>query len=282
MTLLTQINWLIPELPPGAQRIARAILADAPTVASQTSTELAILAGCSQSAVVKFCQRMKFKGFPEFQAALRRQLYETPRAEASLHNHIATNDSLAIMALKLADEKRQSIEDTTRQLDLEAVAKVVEMLHQASRVQIIGLGGSGLVARDLGYKLQKIGLSTSVESDHHVQITVAQTLKSGDVQIALSFSGERKDMLVAAKVARDKGALVVAITGNATSRLARIADVVLEIVADENTWRSSAISSRSAQNTVTDLLFLALLQKREHQARQLVEHARVMINSLDD
>ena len=60
-----------------------------------------------------------------------------------------------------------------------------------------------------------------------------------------------------------------------------MADYVLETVAEENEWRSSSISSRTAQNTVTDLLFMALLQRREEQARQLVINARTMINSTD-
>ncbi len=60
-----------------------------------------------------------------------------------------------------------------------------------------------LVARDLSYKLQKIGITTLIETDHHVQISVAQMLSpSGFTQIVISYSGKRKDMLVAASVAK--------------------------------------------------------------------------------
>ena len=44
----------------------------------------------------------------------------------------------------------------------------------------------------------------------------------------------------------------------------KLADYVLVSIAGENEWRSSSIASRAAQNTLTDLLFLALLQKRDH------------------
>lgn len=53
---------------------------------------------------------------------------------------------------------------------------MIQQIDDASRVQIIGIGGSGLVARDLSYKLQKIGITTLIETDHHVQISVAQML----------------------------------------------------------------------------------------------------------
>lgn len=121
-----------------------------------------------------------------------------------------------------------------------------------------------------------------VEADHHVQIAAALTLNTQDVQIVISFTGRRKDMCAAASVAKKQGATIIAITQNKQSPLAKIADYVLESVAEENEWRSSSISSRTAQNTLTDLLFMALLRRREELAKNLVMNARLTINSLDD
>lgn len=81
---------------------------------------------------------------------------------------------------------------------------------------------------------------------------------------------------------KKQGATIIAITQNKQSPLAKIADYVLESVAEENEWRSSSISSRTAQNTLTDLLFMALLRRREELAKNLVMNARLTINSLDD
>ncbi len=119
-----------------------------------------------------------------------------------------------------------------------------------------------------------------MESDHHVQIAAALTLNTHDVQIVISFTGRRKDMLTAANIARKQG--------HASSRLLVIViplgqlDYVLESIAEEDEWRSSSISSRTAQNTLTDLIFMALLQRREAKAKSLVMNARVVINKLDE
>ncbi|VTR61420.1 MurPQ operon repressor [Serratia fonticola] len=56
----------------------------------------------------------------------------------------------------------------------------------------------------------------------------------------------------------------------------------MESVSDENEWRSSSISSRTAQNTLTDLIFLALMQQRKESAKPLVLNASMTINNLDD
>lgn len=121
-----------------------------------------------------------------------------------------------------------------------------------------------------------------MESDHHVQIAAALTLNTHDVQIVISFTGRRKDMLTAANIARKQGACVVAITRDRDSPLGQLADYVLESIAEEDEWRSSSISSRTAQNTLTDLIFMALLQRREAKAKSLVMNARVVINKLDE
>ncbi|POF56167.1 XRE family transcriptional regulator, partial [Vibrio vulnificus] len=113
-------------------------------------------------------------------------------------------------------------------------------------------------------------ITTLAEQDSHVQIAVARTLSEQDVQIAISFSGERKEILVAAEAAKEQGAKVIALSSPKKSRLRQIADMTFDTIADETEHRSSAIASRSAQNVITDLLFIILVQLRDESARQMI------------
>ncbi|HGN1707359.1 TPA: MurR/RpiR family transcriptional regulator [Providencia rettgeri] len=286
MTLLDIITYSLPRLAENQRKIAQFILENPENVLNLSSQQLAEILDVSQSAIVKFSQKVGVKGYPALKLALseiigRQQLNEN-LPHIALHNRIAPDDSLMVVAQKLAIEKNNSITETTKRIDFKAFERIVEMIDQAQRVQIVGIGGSGLTAKDLSYKLQKIGITTLVESDHHVQIAAALTLSADDVQIVISFTGKRKDMLTAANIAHKQGARIIAITHGRESPLAQIADYVLESVAEENEWRSSSISSRTAQNTITDLLFMALLQRRETKAKSLVMNARIVINKLDE
>lgn len=286
MTLLDIITYSLPRLAENQRKIAQFILENPENVLNLSSQQLAEILDVSQSAIVKFSQKVGVKGYPALKLALseiigRQQLNEN-LPHIALHNRIAPDDSLMVVAQKLAIEKNNSITETTKHIDFKAFERIVEMVDQAQRVQIVGIGGSGLTAKDLSYKLQKIGITTLVESDHHVQIAAALTLSADDVQIVISFTGKRKDMLTAANIAHKQGARIIAITHGRESPLAQIADYVLESVAEENEWRSSSISSRTAQNTITDLLFMALLQRRETKAKSLVMNARIVINKLDE
>lgn len=287
MAILSKISWLLPQLALNQQKIATFILEQPQAVLLLSSQQIAEQIGVSQSAIVKFSQKVGVKGFPALKLAISEELGRkqvlTERSHKVIHNQIASNDSLMVIAQKLAQEKIDSVMETTRRINYPIFNKVATLVNNAQRVQIIGIGGSGLVAKDLYYKLQKIGITTLVDLDHHVQMTTALTLTAKDIQIAISFSGKRKNIYEAAAIAKQHGAKVIAIVGNKQQTpLVKLADYVLESVAGENEWRSSSISSRAAQNTLTDLLFLALLQKREEGARSLIINARLMINKLDE
>ncbi|GLY61277.1 transcriptional regulator [Pectobacterium carotovorum subsp. carotovorum] len=285
MSVLNEITWLLPELAENQQKIARYILNNPEKVLVLSSSRFAEEVGSSQSSVVKFSQKVGMKGYPALKLAIseelgRNDLYKTFPHKA-LHNAISSEDTLMVMAQKLAHEKTTAITETTRRLHFPVFKKVVELINAAHRVQIVGIWGSGLTAKDLSYKLQKIGILSLAEADLHVQIATAMTLTPNDVQIVISFSGARKDMRIAATMAKSQGAKIIAITGDKNTPLAKLADYVLESISEENQWRSSSISSRTAQNTVTDLIFLALMQKREETARPKTLNVSMAINNLD-
>lgn len=286
MSILNEITWQLPALAENQQKIARYILNNPEKVLILSSSHFAEEVGVSQSSIVKFSQKVGMKGYPALKLAIseelgRNNLYKTFPHKA-LHNTISSEDTLMVMAQKLAHEKTAAITETTQRLNFPVFKKVVELINAAHRVQIVGIWGSGLTAKDLSYKLQKIGILSLAEADLHVQIATAMTLTPNDVQIVISFSGTRKDMRLAATMAKTQGAKIIAITGDKNAPLAKLADYVLESISEENQWRSSSISSRTAQNTVTDLIFLALMQQRKEIARPKTLNMSMTINNLDD
>lgn len=86
------------------------------------------------------------------------------------------------------------------------------MLRAAQKVLLIGIGASGLVAKDLAYKLLKIGIVAISETDMHVQLAAAQALGEQGLLLAISFSGERREINLAAEEAQYCGTKVLALT----------------------------------------------------------------------
>ncbi len=78
-----------------------------------------------------------------------------------------------------------------------------------------------------------IALSTAYANDREPQATFAQQLlglgNEGDCLIAISTSGNSKNCVYAALVAKAKGMKVIAMTGEKDSKLSEIADVCLQV-----------------------------------------------------
>lgn len=269
---------------PGERIIADYILAHPDKLKQCSSQELAGILNISQSSIVKFAQRLGFKGFTGLKLALieewGQQSKQNAESEQHLHNDINVHDTPSVIAEKLFRAKQQALRMTTDSVNLAQLENVVAEIKAARRVQIMGMGGSSLVAKDLAYKLMKIGYPVMNEMDSHVQMTVAQSLGEGDVQIVISYSGALKEIFIAAQAAQEKGAKIIAITSLQDSPLRKLADFVLDTIADEARWRSSSISARTAQNTITDLLFVCLLQEDSERSRSFIHRSQEMIEQL--
>ncbi|CAI1807417.1 HTH-type transcriptional regulator MurR [Serratia ficaria] len=266
------------------QKIAGFLLEHIDALKSISSRGLAKRLHISQSSIVKFAQKLGAQGFTELRMALIEEnsisCEKQHNTALHLHSSITSEDSLEVMARKLNREKILALEQTFSLMNFDRLKQVTDVISKARFIQITGLGGSGVVARDLSFKLMKIGFRVTCDPDTHVQATVAQTLREGDVQIAISNSGAKKEIILCAETAKAQGATVITITSLADSPLRRLAHYTLDTVANETEWRSSSMSTRTAQNSVTDLLFVRLVQLNDVEALGMIERSSQLVNQL--
>jgi DNA-binding MurR/RpiR family transcriptional regulator len=224
---------------------------------------LAEKTGRSQSSVVKFSQKLGYASYQDMKLAVseaRAHEWQTPSGK--IHGTIEIGDSYVTILQKLADSKLQSIKQTMAANTQADITRALEVLDHARRIHLAGVGASSLVARDFSYKLMKLGRNVIHNADSHVQMANVSTLGPGDVLFALSYSGASIETLRIAELARQRGTTVIAVTGLQDNPLSRVADIWLHTVADEERVRSSSITARDAQLTLTDLLFIQLVQRQ--------------------
>lgn len=283
MSILEKIQNQRSHLSTNGIKILDFIIEQPSEISAYSSQALAAQIGVSQSSIVKFTQKLGFKGFTAFKLAIiedagRKQAILEP--DRPIHNKINSDDSALTIAQKLVQEKNHALIATTNAIDFSEFEVITTLLNQAQRIQIVGIGGSALTAKDLAFKLLKIGMTALTEQDSHVQIATANALTKNDIQIVISYSGSRKDILMAAQTARDKGATVIALTSTKKSPLRKLANFCIDTIADERQFRSSSISSRTAQNVITDLLFMTLLQIKSDTAKLLIDEISSTMNRI--
>lgn len=263
------------------KKLADFLLAQPDRARHLSSQQLALEAGVSQSSVVKFAQKLGFKGFPALKLAISEALASSPDPlSITVHNQILGDDTLRVVGEKLINENLSAMRATLDVNSEEKLRQSVEMLRAAKRIILTGIGASGLVARNFGWKLMKIGLNAVVEQDMHALLATVQAMDPHDLLLPISYSGERREINMAADEMLRAGGRILAITGFTPNALQQRASHCLYTIAEEQATRSAAISSTSAQTMLTDLLFMALVQRDLEHAPERIRHSEELVKKL--
>ena len=260
--ILVTIRSLLPNLAPVERRVAHAVLDDPHGVAWRSISELARACGTSATSVVRFCRAVGLRGYPELRLALAGAVArDDAAAVAAASSDIDPDDDAATITKKIAYADARAVTETASHLDIATLVQITDALAKADRIDIYGVGASGYVALDLQMKLQRIGRPAFAWPDPHMAISSASLRGSRDVAIGLSHTGTTVDTIDALREARSHGATTAAVTNFPWSPITDIADYVLLTAARETAFRSGAMTSRIAQLTVVDCLFVTLAQQ---------------------
>lgn len=261
---LAIIRRAVPRLTSSELRVARAILDDAPRVVDLAITDLASRCDTSVSTVARFAQSLGYSGYRELRSAISRSVtlaqlqHERYGFDSTT---IAEEDAVATVAAKISLQQIDAIERTMRMLDTDAAGLAADRIAAARRVEILGQGASSLTAMDLEQKLARIGVAATHHPDPHLALTVASLCTRDDVVVAFSHTGRTIETVRTLGIAREAGAFVIAVTDEGDSPLAATAELTLLTHASESPFRMAAMSSRVAQLSVVDLLFVAAAQR---------------------
>jgi RpiR family transcriptional regulator, carbohydrate utilization regulator len=253
------------------QRVADFILKHPDELIYLTVTELAERTNTSESTVVRLCQKIGYKGYQEFKIVLARDLVG-PTTE--IYAAIEPGDDLATIKNKVFQANAQALRDTLEVLDEHALQRAVDALAGAHRVEIYGVGGSSPLALDAYHKLLKLGVSVVALSDGDLMAMSSALLGPGDVALGISHTGASRDVTDALGRAKTLGATTICITHRPSSPITKVSDVVLVTAAQTTAFRSDAGSSRIAQLTIIDVLYVGVANKNHERSLQMIERTR--------
>ena len=104
-------------------------------------------------------------------------------------------------------------------LDEEAIEKFEDIIIESNNIFVTGAGRSGLAAKAFAMRLMHLGLSSYVVGE-----TISPAINADDCIIAISGSGETNTIVSAAKIAKNRGSKVLALTSYPESTLGQLAD----------------------------------------------------------
>ncbi len=209
----------------------------------------------SKASIVRFAQKLGYKGYQAMKISIAQ---ETIDPEQQIYSRMSKTDTLPAIVDKIIESHVQSLKATSEILDRSEIEKAVQMIQNSEHLLFCGIGGSGSIALDGQHKFIKIGYLALAFTDGNMQAMAASVLSEKDVVIAVSHSGASTDILNVLENAKQAGAKTIAITNYGKSPITEIADVVLYTSSSETAFNSDALSSRIAELSIIDMLYVGV------------------------
>ncbi len=250
---------------PGHQRLADVILTHLDDVPTWGIHGLALEAGTSPAAVVRFAKALGCTGFSD----LRNTIYAETRVRDLGEERLlrAPQEASALM-VDVARRDLANIEHAVQLLDETRMSTLAVLLKEASHRVLVGHGISWIMAQHLAYILTHCGLVTVAGSPAEFGRQVVN-LTPRDVLVAFSFPPYSKETRDVVRHAQDEGVPVVAFSDGPRSPLFDLATVAIT-VPGENLFFSHSLAAFSV---IAQALGTALTQQDPEGALQRLHDA---------
>lgn len=217
-----------------------------------TSSEISKIAGCSQSTVIRFSQKL---GYTSYKNMIRNIINEV---SLNKNNKITDKESTRATIDKMKYQYNQNIEDVTILNSDESIDQAVNYLQSADMIMCFGVRGSYSIASIMYYRLLEIGRNTIISENLIEGVSYANNLNKNDVLFVVSVSGETIEVKNVVDCARKAGAKIIFITDNSNASILKDVDIVLLGSNKYLHTRSFNLIGRANSLFLTDLLFVRM------------------------
>ncbi|MBQ8366660.1 MAG: SIS domain-containing protein [Alistipes sp.] len=183
------------------------------------------------------------------------------------------HDELLAVGRKMIHTEVDTLTLLAESLDDSFIAAVEAIYNCTGKVVITGMGKSGIIARKIAATLTSTGTPTIFLHPAEASHGDLGIIAAGDVVIALSYSGETDELRAVVEYAERNNNTLIAMTGNASSSLARHANVLLNIMVQTEDCVLDIVptSSTTAQLAMGDAIATVLMHMRGFQCADFAQ-----------
>jgi DNA-binding MurR/RpiR family transcriptional regulator len=263
------------------RRIADFLVENAHLLRDYSSQQLANALGISQSSVVKFSQKLGYKGYPDLKYSIGQAVARGDGQDENSNGEPHQDDPHAALAQDLWQLKAQAEAETRLINPPERIDAIAHDILQAGKVFIIGLGEDGIPARAFATRLSMLGILTVHYVDAMLMQAGVSTATRGDVLMVFSEHGRQPALCQISHVFRERFGKVVSVTRHTPNPLRAHADASLLVSAHDERRHIEPLLYQSALQHLLDLIFVLLCDASEDRRLQLDFNFERMQDLLD-
>jgi DNA-binding MurR/RpiR family transcriptional regulator len=251
------------------RRIADFLLENAHLLRDYSSQQLADALKISQSSVVKFSQKLGFKGYPDLKFSVGEAVARNTGGEATKTTRAAKRDSQSAPADSLWNSKARAEEETRLINTPDKLAAIADALDRAVKVFLIGSGDDGVAAQAFAMKLASVGMVAVHHTDPVLMAASISAAGKGDVLMMLCEHGQHHALNQLSRQFRERHGKVITVTRHTANALRAHADMSLLVSAHDERRHIEPLLYHSALQHVLDLLFVLVCEEGDSRLAKL-------------
>jgi DNA-binding MurR/RpiR family transcriptional regulator len=248
------------------RRIADFLLDNAQLLRDYSSQQLADALGISQSSVVKFSQKLGFKGYPDLKFSIGESLARGDGVGA--HAGVDSGDDPhAALAEDLWLAKARAEAESRSLNPPEKIDAIADALRGANMVYVIGLGRDGIHARSFAMQLSLLGILAVYHFDPVMMPAGISSVGARDVLVVFSEHGRQASLGRIAQLFQEHGGTVLSVSRHSANPLRAHANHALLVSAHDSRAQVEPMLYHSALQQLLDLVAMVLCEDRERLQR---------------
>lgn len=256
-SVLNRIHILYDSFFEQEKKIATFIIQHHQEVVNMTISELAKACGTSVATVTRFCRKCEVDGFHHLKISLAKEIVKDKQQSTAVSNSISREDLNQSLQNILAN-KIEEMQQTVSLINEQEFNQILDCIQKARMVQFVAVGNTIPVALDGTYKFSQIGIHAVTSTMWETQLAFALGLGKEDVLIAISNSGESRQVVKMVEAAKKNGVTTIGITNNPHSRVAENVDYHIQTATREKLFLNEFCFSRVSAMTVIEIMYLFL------------------------
>lgn len=237
------------------RRVAEYFRAQRFEVLEKSIAVIAKEAGASEATVVRFCRDAGYKGLKDFKIALAMDQVSSMGEE---HEPVFWGDDMQAVRNKVFTDSTNALKESVMLLNPSELSRAAHALYNSKHINLVGLGGSVPIILYMRHQLMKIGIRSNVYTDAQTMHLSLSQYSNEDVVLAISSSGETKEIVRLMRWAGSQGAETICVTNHPESTLAQAVDIVLVTTGSPFFFGGKNTLSRFAQLAVVNVLYLGI------------------------
>ncbi|ALE07456.1 RpiR family transcriptional regulator [Arthrobacter sp. ERGS1:01] len=261
--VVNRIQAKLPDMPAAMAKIGAFLLEHPQAPLELSIMELAEQTKTSPATVTRFCRLLGYAGYVPFRVSIASDVGRSDAREswkADIGRAFGPDDSARDVLSTLVNAHTRSLEETAALMDLALMNKIARRIAMSTHVDIYGIGGSAVMAKELQSRLYRIGINAHHWSEVHAGLTSAAIQDMNSVAIGISNTGRTEETIQMLREAGEAGALTVALSNNPGSPLAEGADAAIITSVHEQFLQPDDLSAKHVQLLVLDLIYLLVAQ----------------------